>query len=90
MRTRPCPTCAICGREGEPAHDALVDHWFGTPGTWSIQRCPAPDCGLHWLDPMPLADEVALAYRGRLAFEEPLRMIVDPMCGEEIPVHAMR
>ena len=40
----------------------LVDRSYGLPGTWSLSRCPNPDCGLVWLDPMPLAGDIGKVY----------------------------
>jgi 2-polyprenyl-3-methyl-5-hydroxy-6-metoxy-1,4-benzoquinol methylase len=40
----------------------LSDRIFGTPGRWNMSRCPS--CGLLWLDPMPVPEELGRAYRG--------------------------
>lgn len=61
--SRPHPLCPLCGSGGEPLHNDLQDRLFGAPGRWSLRRCPRPGCGLVWLDPMPLAEEIGLAYR---------------------------
>ncbi len=62
IRTRPCPRCPICGHGGEVRHDAVKDHWFGTPGTWTLRECGAPTCGALWLDPAPHPDDLPLVY----------------------------
>ncbi len=61
MRTRPVPACLLCGVEGRPLYRDLHDLIFGTPGAWNMSCCPA--CGLLWLDPMPLPEELGKAYR---------------------------
>lgn len=40
-----------------------MDRLFGAPGVWSLRRCVDPDCGCHWLDPSPTAEDVGLLYR---------------------------
>lgn len=62
MRARPRRRCRVCGAEGHPLHPDLVDRWFGAPGRWSLARCSDPGCGLAWLDPMPIAEDLHLAY----------------------------
>lgn len=60
--TRPCPRCALCGSPGDVLYQDQRDRLFGAPGTWDLKRCSGPDCGLIWLDPMPLAEEIGKAY----------------------------
>jgi 2-polyprenyl-3-methyl-5-hydroxy-6-metoxy-1,4-benzoquinol methylase len=31
-------------------------------GRWNFKQCPNPDCGLVWLDPMPLVEDIPKAY----------------------------
>jgi SAM-dependent methyltransferase len=62
IRSLPCPTCYMCGTEGEPLYEGLKDNLFGAPGTWNLSRCPNRTCGLVWLDPMPLEEDIAYAY----------------------------
>lgn len=63
IRTRPCPACPVCGSSGTVFYRDLVDAFFGAPGKWSSRKCTNPDCRLVWLDPMPLEEDIALAYR---------------------------
>lgn len=63
IRTRACHKCELCGTQGEALYTGLTDRLFGAPGVWSLKRCPNADCGLVWLDPMPLEEDIALAYR---------------------------
>lgn len=63
IRTRPCPNCYICGTRGEPLYQGLQDRLFGCPGTWDLKKCANSGCGLLWLDPMPVEEDIAKAYR---------------------------
>ncbi|OHE58695.1 MAG: hypothetical protein A2Z47_14375 [Thermodesulfovibrio sp. RBG_19FT_COMBO_42_12] len=63
LRTRPFPACYLCGSQGEPLYSDLKDHLFGAPGEWSFKKCPNSECGLVWLDPMPIEEDIAKAYR---------------------------
>jgi 2-polyprenyl-3-methyl-5-hydroxy-6-metoxy-1,4-benzoquinol methylase len=63
IRTQRRPDCCLCGARGDELYLGLDDRLFNAPGTWSFNRCPNPDCGLVWLDPMPLEEDLQLAYR---------------------------
>jgi SAM-dependent methyltransferase len=69
IRTRPCPECYLCGTKGQLVHQGLQDRFFGAPGTWDLKRCPGPDCGLVWLDPMPIEQDIDKAYEGYYTHE---------------------
>jgi len=56
------PNCYFCGTRGEILYEELEDKLFGVPGKWTLKRCPDMDCGLIWLDPMPLADQIPKLY----------------------------
>lgn len=56
------PRCRICGRQGAPVYHGLSDRLFGVPGEWDIYRCPNRACGLMWLNPQPVEEDIALAY----------------------------
>jgi hypothetical protein len=58
----PCPNCYLCGTGGEPLYEGLKDRLFNAPGEWNLKRCPNPECGLLWLDPMPLEEDIGMAY----------------------------
>jgi 2-polyprenyl-3-methyl-5-hydroxy-6-metoxy-1,4-benzoquinol methylase len=61
--TYSCPDCYLCGSQGEALYSDLADRLFDAPGKWDLKRCPAPECGLLWLDPMPREDEIGKAYQ---------------------------
>jgi SAM-dependent methyltransferase len=62
IRSRPCPKCFLCGTSGEPLYQGLTDRLFDAPGEWNLERCPNSECGLIWLDPMPLEEDIGRAY----------------------------
>lgn len=62
IRSRPQPACINCGAPGVPLYADLDDRLFGTSGTWSLRRCGNSACGLLWLDPMPLEEDIHKAY----------------------------
>ncbi len=62
IRARPCPNCYLCDTRGELLYDDLSDRLFGAPGTWNLKRCANAACGLVWLDPMPVEEDVGKAY----------------------------
>jgi SAM-dependent methyltransferase len=41
-------------------YEDLHDRFYSTLGAWNMSRCQA--CGLLWLDPVPLEDDIHLAY----------------------------
>jgi 2-polyprenyl-3-methyl-5-hydroxy-6-metoxy-1,4-benzoquinol methylase len=63
IRSRPRPACLLCGAPGEPLYRDLADHLFGAPGRWSLKQCPQQQCGLVWLDPMPVQEDLGKAYQ---------------------------
>ncbi len=62
MRTQRVEACILCGTVGRLLYAGLQDRLFETPGTWSIRKCGAPDCGLLWLDPAPVEDDLWKPY----------------------------
>ncbi len=63
VRTQERPRCFLCGAEGKPFLQGLVDPFYGVEGTWNFKRCATPGCGLIWLDPMPVSEDLHLAYQ---------------------------
>lgn len=62
IRTRSCSSCYLCGSRGEVRYQRVRDFAFGVPGEWNFLHCS--DCGLLWLDPQPVPENVALIYEG--------------------------
>jgi len=53
----------LCGTQGEILYTELVDRLFGAPGEWTLRQCSNETCGFVWLDPIPLEEDIGLAYR---------------------------
>jgi SAM-dependent methyltransferase len=62
IRTTAAPACPLCGGDGEFLYRNQRDRLFGADGVWNSKRCVDVECGLVWLDPMPLKDEIGKAY----------------------------
>jgi 2-polyprenyl-3-methyl-5-hydroxy-6-metoxy-1,4-benzoquinol methylase len=62
IRTRPCPECCLCNRKGELVYEGLTDRLYGAPGRWNLRRCLNPKCGMVWLDPIPVEEDISKAY----------------------------
>jgi SAM-dependent methyltransferase len=63
IRTRPQPNCPLCGTAGTRLFTDVPDRLWGVPGSWSHRRCPDAQCGLVWLDPVPLPEDIGQAYQ---------------------------
>lgn len=63
IRAKDKPDCCLCGTRGKPLYEGLRDRLFGAPGTWNLKRCMNAECGLIWLDPMPVPEDISRAYR---------------------------
>ncbi|MES9902898.1 MAG: class I SAM-dependent methyltransferase [Sedimenticola sp.] len=63
IRTRENPDCYVCGTRGEPLYHGLSDRLFSAPGEWDLKKCLNPQCGLVWLDPMPIEEDIGKAYQ---------------------------
>jgi len=60
LKTRPTSCCKLCGHGGETLYNGLTDMLRTTQGLWDIRQCH--QCGLLWIDPMPLQEEIYKAY----------------------------
>lgn len=63
IRTRPQPACPLCATQGELILSAVPDRIYGVAGAWGVRRCGGRACGLTWLDPLPLPEDIGQAYR---------------------------
>jgi SAM-dependent methyltransferase len=70
IRTNPVPNCCVCGSEGKLLYQGLRDRLYDAPGTWSMRRCPNPECGLLWLDPVPIAEDIGILYETYYTHEQ--------------------
>ena len=71
IRTVPRPDCPLCGQAGEVIHQKLVDRSYAATGEWDFRKCRRPDCGLVWLDPCPIPDDIHKAYQTYYTQEQP-------------------
>ncbi len=62
IRTAACPRCILCGGEGDSIYSGQRDRLFGTEGLWNLKTCSNRECGLIWLDPMPVTEDIGKAY----------------------------
>lgn len=70
IRSRPCPSCPLCDTRGEPLYEGLRDGLFGAPGVWNLRCCAKRACGVVWLDPMPLEEDISIAYQNYFTHQE--------------------
>ena len=55
-------SCLLCSTLGRTLYADLRDEIGQAPGIWNLCVCPV--CGLVWLDPRPLPEEIAKLYHG--------------------------
>ena len=60
IRVEQVTTCLLCESNGLPLYGGLQDRLFDAAGTWELLRCPR--CGLVWLNPRPIAEDVGKVY----------------------------
>jgi 2-polyprenyl-3-methyl-5-hydroxy-6-metoxy-1,4-benzoquinol methylase len=71
IRVRASTSCNVCGSAGEVLYAGLDDVLFGAPGEWTIKRCTNRACGLLWLDPQPVEEDIGMAYAQYFTHQEP-------------------
>ena len=57
------PNCFLCGAVGEVVYNRLFDRVFGSQGEWNFKKCTNQICGMYWLDPMPIEDDIFKLYQ---------------------------
>jgi len=62
MRDERAENCILCGTPGTVMHAGVSDKIFGVPGEWGFRSCPNPQCGLCWLDPKPVREDLHESY----------------------------
>lgn len=62
MRLEAAPRCSLCGSAGAVLYGGLADRLFGSGGAWTVYRCAEPHCGLLWLNPRPVREDIGKAY----------------------------
>lgn len=63
IRTQEKPHCICCGSLGTSLYQDLKDRLFGALGSWNVKQCNNKECGLLWLDPSPINEDLAIAYQ---------------------------
>jgi 2-polyprenyl-3-methyl-5-hydroxy-6-metoxy-1,4-benzoquinol methylase len=63
IRTTKKPKCFVCDSDGLELYTKQQDKLFGAPGYWNINKCSNKACGLLWLNPMPIVEDIGEAYR---------------------------
>ena len=62
MRSQSEPKCLLCGCDGVKKYSEVADRLFTAPGSWTLVECRNRMCGLLWLDPMPIPEDIHEAY----------------------------
>lgn len=62
IRVKDIKTCILCGSSGFPFYRELEDLLHGVPGKWGFLCCPK--CGLVWLNPQPIHEDIEKLYQG--------------------------
>jgi len=70
IRSATQPVCPLCGGEGGFVYQGLSDRAFDAPGSWNLRSCENSQCGILWLDPMPLEEDIWKAYRSYYTHSE--------------------
>ena len=55
-------SCYLCGFGGALVYPGLKDRLFNVAGEWSLVKCTNPECGLIWLDPSPVQEDIGKLY----------------------------
>lgn len=63
LRVEEFPKCIICEISGEQIYHEVQDRRFDAQGKFNLRHCPA--CGLLWLDPRPVINDIYKCYIGQ-------------------------
>lgn len=72
--------CQFCGEQGRVRYRAVRDRLFGVPGVWDILFCPG--CGLMWLNPRPIPEDISKLYANYYTHETSPSMVTLPSLPE--------
>ena len=56
-------TCSLCNSKGILLYSNLRDRLYSVPGVWNIRKCSNNKCGLLWLDPKPVEEDINKLYK---------------------------
>jgi len=62
IRTTIIDHCYLCDSKGNYLYKGLKDRLFDVEGVWNIDKCSNDDCGLLWLNPMPITEDLPKLY----------------------------
>lgn len=62
IKTRPVTSCINCGASGSICQEQVFDPDGIIARSWTLRKCDNHNCGLVWLDPAPLENELWKAY----------------------------
>ena len=62
IRTREVRECPLCGGGGTLLYEDITDRLYNAPGKWCTRVCRQDTCGLLWIDPMPIEEDIHKAY----------------------------
>jgi len=71
IRTTPVENCRLCGGAGRFLYQNMGDRSFAAPGLWNLRKCQNEQCGLVWLDPLPIEEDIGKAYEGYYTHHQP-------------------
>jgi 2-polyprenyl-3-methyl-5-hydroxy-6-metoxy-1,4-benzoquinol methylase len=71
LRTRPAPACPLCRGPGRILYEGLGDRGGIVSGQWNFRQCERSVCGLVWLDPVPIEEDIGKAYRNYYTHNQP-------------------
>jgi 2-polyprenyl-3-methyl-5-hydroxy-6-metoxy-1,4-benzoquinol methylase len=49
----------------------MKDRSWAAPCSWNLRQCEAANCGLVWLDPQPIPEDIGKAYEGYYTHSQP-------------------
>ena len=63
IKTKSRELCPVCECKGRILYEDIQDYFLSTPGLWTINKCSNNSCGMLWLNPAPLEEEIWKAYQ---------------------------
>ncbi len=69
IKTNESKKCLLCGEMGERRYTKLIDRLFDVTGEWHLNQCVNPSCGLVWLDPRPVSEDIVKLYKNYLTHD---------------------
>ncbi len=55
--------CYLCNAQGSLLYQNLSDYLFNVSGNWNLRKCSNKTCGLVWLDPQPITEDINKLYQ---------------------------